>query len=210
MAAMAYGTDQRQQEMRRYSQAVRWMKILLPIIAAVVIGLIFLVGRERGGVADSETVAAARLGAGLKLENPRFAGVTETGEPFVVTALSALPDGAMPNLIDLEQPSGEITLGDGLVLTARAETGEMFREDERLNLQGSVVIESSDGYRFETERVEMDLAGKTARAPGSIHAEGPRGGISADSVRMEQAENRKVVIRFEGNVRVTFAPGTQN
>lgn len=199
----------RRAEVKSYSRTVRWMKIVLPVGALLLVGLIFLAGRERGGVVDMETAAdAAVLGAGLRLDNPRFAGATENGEPFVVTADWALPDGAMPNLVELSNPAGEIVLGDNMTLKATAKAGQMFREDEKLNLNGDVVLTTSDGYRLTTQEIQIDMAAKTASAPGRLNAEGPRGGIEADSVQIRQGAGgkRDMTIRFDGNVHVTFRP----
>lgn len=194
---------------RWYSRLVRMMKIALPICAMLLIGLIFLSGRERGGVVDLTTTKdAAALAAGLELDNPRFAGVTENGEPYVLTATTALPDGAVPNRIDLNQPVGEITLSDARRIKVTSPEGRMFRKDEMLDLSGGVVAESSDGYRLVTDHVEVDIGKKTALAPGHLLAEGPRGSIEADHVRAEQGpgEARPVTLWFTGNVRVVFIP----
>ncbi len=185
------------------------MKFLLPIAALVTIGLIFMMGRERAAVVEGvSTSDLAVLGSGLRLSNPRFAGVTETGEPFVVTADWALPDAAMPDEIALERPMGSITLSDGLEVTASAAAGVMYRQSKQVNLDGSVVIESSDGYRIETESVDIDLEAKSAEARGAISGSGPRGGIDADRAQIVQIDGESLVIRFEGNVRVKFVPET--
>ena len=47
----------REAEVRGYSRTVRWMKIALPIGALVLIGLIFLTGKDRGGAIDAGPVA---------------------------------------------------------------------------------------------------------------------------------------------------------
>jgi len=195
--------------MRQYSWTVRWMKIALPDSAFILIGLIFFTGSDRGAVIDLENAAdAAMLGAGLKLENPRFAGVTDDGDPFVVTARSALPDGAMPDRIDLERPTGEVRMGDGITLVVTAADGRMYRKSEQLHLSGGVELETSNGYRAVTQAVALDLSSKTAVAPGEIEANGPRGGIRSDrmEVRRSGEENRDVTVRFEGNVRVIYRP----
>ena len=210
---MAPSTRRRQSQIRRYSRAVRWMKILLPLGAAAMIALIFLTGKDRSGAVDADSpVGLAALSAGLTLENPRFAGVTQGGEAFLVTARSALPDGAVPNLIGLDQPEGEIELGDGLTLTARARNGEMYRTDEQLKLFGDVVVESSDGYRAETDRVDVDLDRRNAVVPGRIRAAGPRGSLEADRARMDQGPDGKgnLILLFEGHVKLTILPGTGN
>jgi lipopolysaccharide export system protein LptC len=196
-------------DVRWYSRLVRMMKIALPICAVLLIGLIFLSGRERGGIVDLTTTKdAAALAAGLELENPRFAGVTEGGEPYVLTAATALPDGAVPNRIDLNQPIGEITLADERRIKVTSPEGQMFRKDEKLSLTGGVVVESSDGYRMVTDQVDLDMAAKTALAPGRLMAEGPRGSIEADHVRAAQAADgeKPVTLWFDGNVRVIYLP----
>ena len=200
--------SRRQARVERYSRTVRRMKVALPVGAVLLIGMIFMFGRERAAVIDAEQAAGvAGLGAGLRLDNPRFAGVTEEGDPFVVTADWALPDGAMPDRIDLEKPVGELHLADARVVTVRAATGELFRGEERLNLAGDVVLETSDGYRVETPRVEVDLRAKVAVAPERLHATGPRGGIEADRARVVRGEGEgNTTVRFEGDVRVTWQP----
>lgn len=183
------------------------MKIALPIGALVLIGAIFLVGRERAAVFDPGTAAQlAAMGTGMRLDNPRFSGMTEAGDPFVVTAEWALPDGTVPNRIDLEKPIGELQMGEQTV-TVTAASGELYRQDERLSLTGDVVLETSDGYRIETPSVEVDLAAKTAEAPDRLHAAGPRGSIEADRVQVVRGEGEdEVTLRFEGNVRVNWLP----
>ena len=209
MSAARSHRARRHAEMRQYSRAVGWMKIALPIAALGLIALIFFTGRDRSAIVDARTAAdVARLGAGLKLDNPRFAGTTDDGNPFVVTADWALPDGAMPNLVDLERPQGELHLDDGLTLTVAARTGEMRRETEQLHLLGDVDLRTSDGYRARTERVELDLARKTAKAPGPVSAHGPRGELHADSMRVDPArpDSRDMIVRFQGNVRLRILP----
>jgi lipopolysaccharide export system protein LptC len=200
--------SRRQARVERYSRTVRRMKILLPIGAVLLIGMIFVFGRERAAVIDAEQAAdMVALGAGLRLDNPRFAGVTEDGDPFVVTADWALPDGARPDRMDLERPVGELHMADQTVVTVRAATGALFRDEERLDLIGDVVLETSDGYRVETPRVEVDLGAKVAVAPQRLHATGPRGAIEADRVRIIRGEGeRNTTVRFEGDVRVTWRP----
>lgn len=209
MDSAQYHRDRRQAEMRGYSRTIRWMKVVLPIGAILLIGLIFLAGRDRFDATPAQQIAtAAALGAGLKLENPRFAGITSDGDPYVVTALSALPDGASPDRIELEQPKGELRLSDGMVLTVESINGEMLRAKERLNLEGEVILRTSDGYRADAPRVEMDMANRIAVVPERLIATGPRGEIEADRLRVEQKGkgSREITALFTGNVKVTFTP----
>lgn len=211
MAGAEDRLNYRRERVARHSRIVRWMKVALPVGALLLIGAIFLVGRERPAVFDAGSAAQlAAMGTGMRLDKPRFSGTTEDGDPFVVTAEWALPDGAMPNRIDLEKPVGELQMGEQSV-TVTAATGELWRQDERLRLRGEVELVTSDGYRVRTPSVDVDLAARTAEATERLHAEGPRGGIEADRVRVIRGEGSDdVTVRFEGRVRVTWQPAAED
>lgn len=193
----------------RYSAVVRLLKIGLPLAAVATVGAIFLAGqtlRDATSILSAEELA--RLGAGLRLEEPRFAGRTEAGEPFVFTATSATPDGALTDRIGLEQPRGEVTLNDGREVTGRSLFGHLDRGEDRLVLTGEVVIATSDGYTFETQRLEIDLESQGAVAPHAVRGEGPDSEIEAGRMRLEQGADGRapVTIFFEDRVRVIFIP----
>lgn len=199
-------------ELDLYSRLVRWAKVLLPVTALLLVGAIFLIDRD---YEDSflPPGMAAELGAGMQLENPRFAGVTEAGEPFTVRARRALPDGPVPDLIELDAPEGDIQFGEGTGITVTALKGVMSRAEETLTLSGRVTALSSDGYRAETGRLVIDLENKTALAPGEVRGFGPGGSITAGQMRAAQDVPPRApwsggtVIRFDGGVTVVFIPG---
>lgn len=194
---------------RRYSRLVALMKVALPLGALALVAAIFLSARDRGELTDLFTPEElARLGAGLRLENPRFAGVTATGEAYVVRADWALPDAAMPRVVTLERPRGEIQLGDGRTIAVTAAQGELDRRQKSALLEGDVTAETSDGYRVETARIEVDFDARTAQAPGPVTARGPRGSIEAGSMRAEGGPGDLAdgQIWFENRVRVVFIP----
>lgn len=195
---------------RAYSRVVAWMKVLLPLGAVVLIAAIFVSARDKSDLTKIFTAEElATLGAGLRLDNPRFAGVTEQGEPFAIRADWALPDSAMPRFIDLERPEGEIKMNDGRTIAARAAFGRMHREEKTLVLEGGVVLDTSDGYHIETGLIEIDLDAKTANAPGPVSGTGPRGQIEAGSFRAAAGEDGAGAgqIWFENRVRLVFIPG---
>ncbi len=196
---------------RFYSRIVAWMKVLLPLAAVAVISALFLSAQKESNLSEIFTTEELlTLGAGLRLDNPRFAGVTENGEPFAIQADWALPDSAMPRIIDLENPEGEIEMSDGRTFAARSATGRMHRKQKILVLGGGVVLDTSDGYHAETELLEIDLGAETAMSPGPVSGTGPAGQIDAGSFRATTGAigvgGR--TIWFENKVRLVLIPAT--
>lgn len=200
--------DRRRLRIARRARLVGWAKVLLPVAALVVIGAIFMAGRGEGDLADLFTPEElARLGAGLRLDNPRLAGITGNDQPYQLTAVAALPDGPMAERITFERPSGHIETPDRTV-RASAESGLMDRSAERLELSGGVAFETSDGWQAETESVSIDLDRKSAAGAGSLRATGPNGSLEAGSFRVtsDEAAEDAPTIWFENGVRVVFIP----
>lgn len=203
-----------------YSRFVRWLKIGLPLIALAILSAVFLLPRERsfdGGLIYS-TADLIALGEGMNVDNPRFSGSTEKGEPFVVSADSAVPDGPDPEQIVLHAPRAALDLADRS-LTLTAEGGELSPKTHRLELSGAVRLVTTDGYVVETAWVEADVRKGALRAPGRIRAEGPRGSIEAGSFRAERSTggggegdaapgglSKGDRFWFENGVKVTYAP----
>ncbi len=202
-------SDAGRQRVRTYSRAVAWMKVLLPLGSVALIAVLFLSIQDKGDLTDIFTAEElATLGAGLRLDNPRFAGVTEQGEPFVIRADWALPDSAMPRFIDLERPAGEIEMDDGRTVAAKAATGRLHRQSKVFVLEGEVALNTSDGYHIETGLIEFDLDAKTAKAPGPVSGTSPSGQIEAGSFRATIGGDGEAggQIWFENGVRLVFSP----
>jgi lipopolysaccharide export system protein LptC len=202
---------------RAYSRLVAWMKVALPLAALAVMSALFISAQKTGDLTEIFTAEElVTLGAGLRLDNPRFAGVTEQGEPFAIRAEWALPDSAMPRFVDLERPEGEIEMKGGRTIAAHSATGRMHREKKILVLEGGVVLDTSDGYHVETELVELDLDAETAFGPGPVSGTGPSGQIDAGSFRAATGRDPEGgpegrtsgggQIWFENRVRVVFIP----
>ncbi|MEM7236774.1 MAG: LPS export ABC transporter periplasmic protein LptC [Pseudomonadota bacterium] len=208
---MNRGVITNQMAVEGYSRWIKRLKILLPLASLLLIATIFLIGRwSDESLFSSEELAA--LGAGMQLENPRFTGTSEDGNPFVVTALRANPDGPAPEVITLDQPRGEMDMLDGRILNGRSDKGVMLRSKDELTLTGNVVITTSDGYRADMEKLIIDIDTKSAAAPVPVTGFGPSGSIASGSFRAERPINRQgqqskdLVLWFENGVRVIFIP----
>jgi lipopolysaccharide export system protein LptC len=171
-------------EVSRYSRVVRGLKVGLPLLALALLSAIFLLPREQafdGGLVYTDADLLA-LGEGLAVENPRIEGATTDGEPFVVEADRAVPDSPDPAQVDLEDVRATFAQ-DGRRIRLSARAGTLRPRDQTLALEGDVRLETSDGYRVETEAIRADLAAGSAVSPGRVLAEGPQGSIEAGAFR---------------------------
>jgi len=182
------------------------MKVVLPVAALVTVGAIFLLGRSFDtGEALLSPEDMAALGAGLRLEEPRFTGRTAAGEPYQVTAAWAEPDGALPERIRLHAPAGAIDTADGRRITGSAESGLLLRGDRRLTLDGDVRLATRAGQSFASERLVVDFAARSAESPAAVTITGPEGRLKAGAMRIADGTAGSRIF-FEGGVRVVFIP----
>lgn len=199
--------DRRRRRYARRARLVGWAKVLLPVVALCLIGAIFFASRERGDITDLFTAEElARLGAGLQVDNPRLAGLTRDDQPYEFTARAAVPETALASRIAFETPAASIEMPERQV-RATAGQGLLDREARRLELDGAVAIETSDGWRGEAGRLVFELDGQSVASDGAIRAEGPNGTLEAGSFRARRGEGGDGDrFWFENGVRVVFTP----
>lgn len=189
----------------RRSGVVRFLKIALPLAAAGLVGALFLTARGDLGRGISLSSIDFDVTDGLRLAQPRFSGVTRDGQPFVVTADWALPDGPDPEQVRLGPVRGEIEAEAGRRVTLTAEGGEILPKRKRLILEGAVEALTSDGYRALAPFAEVDLGAETLVAEGPVAVSGPAGDIAAGAMRAARRDGA-FVVWFEGGVRVRADP----
>lgn len=199
------------QEPRRhatgYSSFVRAMKIVLPAIALLLIGLIVSWpyinvpdSKFRIGFADL-TVKEADDPSML---NPRYVGTDDDDQPYSVTAEIARKLAESGKIIELDSPKADIALRDGTWLVLTASRGIYGREVETLDLIGSVVLYHDSGYEFLTDKAKIDLDKSTAEGDQPIRGQGPFGNLQAEGFRLV---NKGRTIYFTGKSKLVIYPG---
>jgi len=185
------------------------MKIVLPAIALLLIVLIVAWphlnvtdARFRIGFADM-TVRVAEDPAML---NPRYVGSDKDNQPYSVTADIARRLAESAENIELDAPKADILLKDNTWLVLSANRGVYKREDEALDLLGSVILYHDSGYEFLTEKAKIDLEKSSAEGQDPIRGQGPFGTIEAEGFRMI---DRGKTIFFTGKSRLEVYPGAK-
>jgi lipopolysaccharide export system protein LptC len=164
---------------RRHSNLIHTLRRMLPamgIVMLLALGGWALISTlfSRQGAANRSSVLVIRM---LK---PDFRGRDEKGQPYNVTADSAVRGDADPARVTLEAPV--FTLGSGPEQThVRARHG-VYRDDTRiLNLTGDVHLDDGEGYHFVTEHALIDTQKNNMDGDTHIDGHGPLGQIAASS-----------------------------
>ena len=190
-----------------YARLVRVLRYALPAVAALMIVLVVtwpqLIGGGAGLIAPM--LAPNPLGGAdvMRMNNPRYVGHTSNAEPVGVSAESAYLDPAQPDRIHLERVAAEIAKAGEGDLHLLAGSGIYDRETEDVDLSGGVELTTSDGYRFETPSVFLNLKRGQALGHEPIAGAGPSGTIAAERFEFRDGGER---LRFMGRVRVTLHP----
>ncbi len=208
-------------EIGLYSRIVQWAKIALPILALGLFSSVFLITQddvfEGTGIVFSEADLSA-LGDGIQIKSPRFTGVTETGDKFLLTAHTANPDATKPSRVDLKEIAATLDLTSGESVDLTAGQGALLMSDQLLNLMNGITIVTSEGFRGKMSIAQADLRKGEVTSDAPVEITGPMGQITAGGLKFETvfAETGNSVqthlLRFKKQVRVIFHPEpvTQN
>ncbi len=189
----------------RYTRFVRGMRVLLPLIAACVVGVVMAWPRMQGAMAPirQQTTAAANSSATGKNEllNPSFKGVDNRNEPYTVTASRAIQSLADRDTILLEKPTAEILLNNGRKVGGEAKKGSYAQKEGRLLLEDGVTLHDDEGYVFMTSKLLINLTAKEAWSDQPVWGSGPTGTLEASGV---QAYDDKKVLIFTGPAKLVL------
>lgn len=192
-----------------YSRFVATAKRLLPVAAALVIGLVALWphihtkdNKFRIGISslqDGDTGQPTMV-------NPRYVGTDAENRPFSITADLARNLALGSNAVDLEMPKADITMADGTWLVLTASSGHFDRMNKTLLLAGNVNLFHDRGYEIRTAKVLVDIGEGAARSTDPVDGQGPFGEMKAEGF---QLLDRGATILLTGRAKVVFYPGVK-
>jgi lipopolysaccharide export system protein LptC len=191
---------------RLSSRSVAVLKVALPLLAMVLLGLVLAWPRLNPDPREF------RLGAGnlpinvdaeaSRMLKPRYVGTDEGNQPFQVIADQATHAGSADRIL-LAEPKADVTLKDGSWVAVQAREGLFDRVQNTLGLRGEVQIFHDAGYEFRTESADIDMKVGTARGDQPVEGQGPFGHLKAEGFEIL---DRGARILFTGKARVDLRP----
>lgn len=190
-----------------YSKAVVWVKITLPLVAIGLLSSLFLLS----GAPDPDAalpyaeVDIDQITREQRVSEPRFAGILGDGQEIVLTADAVSADAGQTDRIQAQSVEGRVDLNLTEFLTLQADFGEIDMTAQMATFSEDVVLQSSMGYRFESETLVMALDVINMRSPTPIHVTGPGLDVTADTMEFAGPDGA-TILRFNGSVRVLYEP----
>lgn len=186
---------------------VKRLRIILPTLAVILI-LALLVNTNSGNRDDAFLDDFANLEATpeeLRMANPRFAGVDDSGNPYDITAQFAVQAPDQREVVDLVRPRA-LTTGVNARTEITADKGVFKTEEDVLDLTNGVTVNHSVGdevYVFTTPAATVLIDEETVHSNAGVEGWSRSGILRADRMRAYNNEGRTV---FEGNVSMRIFP----
>jgi lipopolysaccharide export system protein LptC len=189
---------------KTYTRLVRGLRLLLPLVAVSVIGMVMAWPRVENTMApirkEVKSAAATPVGKN-ELLNPTFNGVDKNNEPYTVSAAHAVQSMSERDTVLLDQPRGEIQLEGGRKLGGEAVKGTYVQKEGRLLLEDGVTLHDDEGNLFRTAKLLVNLHTREAWADQRVEGSGPAGALEASGMRADSANG---VLIFTGPAKLTL------
>lgn len=190
------------------STMIRRLRLILPLLALLLVAAFFITAREEASddvflndFADVEAVPTD-----LQMANPEFTGVDDQGNPFNITATSAVRRPEEKQSVDLVDPRAVTRRGDRPVVIF-AHRGAFAEDTNMLSLSSGVTLEQEIGgrnYVLRTPAATVAMETETVQSEAGVEGEGPGGArLKADRLDADSGAGR---VRFEGNVSMRLYP----
>lgn len=203
LAGLTSGEKPQAEHAQAYSDFVRKMRKILPLLLALILAVLFTWPQLNNALPDFKAlnVDIDLQRAENLLVSPRYSSRDNDLRPYVVTAQTAQFQSNKPDSIHLNQPQGEIEISEGSLIRISAQKGLYDQKAKTLDLKEDVTIVHWNGFVMETSELYFDLSSADARSRGAVHLYSPQMDLKAQSLNIK---NESRLIRFIGPAELTL------
>ncbi len=181
---------------------LRW---LLPASIGVLAAFLVLAPLTAGGDAsfllDKNKVDIAR--ERLRIEAAQYRGEDAKGQPFTLTAGSAIQRSSAEPIVQLRDLAARVRLPDGPAQVS-ANSGVYDMDSERVKLNGPLNFTAAGGYDLKTHDATVDLKQRTIRSESAVTGTTPQGAFSANQMQADMATH---TVTLDGRAQLRIEPG---
>jgi lipopolysaccharide export system protein LptC len=208
----AYASRERAKDVRvfraalRHSRLVRVLRIGIPIfvvVGALIVVLSVYVFDPLRQLAKLPSISGLVVsGTSITMQQPRMAGYTQDGRPYVVTARAATQDVTKPDKVTLQDLRATLQFKDAGKFELTARSGLFESKLDRLALQDDILVNSA-AYQAKLSEAVVNVRTNHMVSEHPVEVIMRQGTINANRL---EVTNSGEVIRFEGGVTMVLVP----
>jgi lipopolysaccharide export system protein LptC len=195
---------------RGYTRFVRAMRVILPLAAVGLVGLVIAwpdMEKRVEPLRKEELIPDSAANMENELIKPTFQSIDDKEQPFTITADLATQSRDNPDIVNLENPVGDLSMDDGASLAVKAQSGIYQQKDEKLYLKGLVKLSHNSGYTLESEEMRVNMKTREAFSDMDVYVQGPDGTIQATGL---EAFSQKGLLIFKGPAKMVLTQAGQS
>lgn len=179
-------------------------RVVLPVSIGVLTAFLLAAPLTMGGevsfVLDKKKVEVAQ--ERMRLQAALYRGQDDKGQPFAISAGSAVQKSSAEPIVQLRLLAAEILLADGPA-KLHSDTGRYNIDTQQVSMDGPIQFNAAGGYNLATSNATLDLKSRNLVSRGAVSGRVPQGSFSASGMRADLAEHR---VLLDGNVRLRIPP----
>lgn len=188
-----------------HDRVIGVLRVVLPVLIGVLAAFVVVLPLYSGGdvsfLLDKNKVDVAK--ERLRVEAATYRGEDGKGQPFVLSAGSAVQKSSAEPIVLLDRLSAQIGLSDGPAKIV-AQRGHYNMDSQQVTADGPLRFDASGGYRLDTQNSTIDLKTRTLKSGGAVTGTVPQGSFSANQLN---ADLETHIVRLDGNARLRIVPG---
>lgn len=191
---------------RRHTTLVRWMRLLLPVVALGFIAIVMSFSGQNSKIAavPRETVLPSSVSRN-ELINPKFQSEDAKNNPYTITADKAVQNTEKMDDIQLEKPVADMALGNKGWVAIKAISGIYNQISGNLDLNGKVEVHHDSGYELGSEKMMIDVKSNTITSTTPVTGHGPSADISAAGLTAD-GTTKKIIFTGPAKLILRSAP----
>jgi len=179
------------------------LRVVLPsavgVVAALMVFLPLTAGGDVSFVLDRNKVEITK--ERLRVQSATYRGQDDKGQPFTLTAQSAVQRDATQPIVEIDRMMGDISLSDGPGKLV-APKGNYNLKSQQVDVSGPITFTGPNGYSLQSKAATVDLRKRTMQGSGGVSGTLPQGNFNADTMNAD-LENR--VVKLNGRATMHFS-----
>lgn len=188
----------------RHSAVVRWMKVVLPMLAVLIVAGFVGTSLLKSALPDNLLIDGTFFENGkLAMSNPVLTGQTRDGQLYRLSAVKATQSLARPSIIGLKKLVADLPVGADDAVTVDAERAFFNRNKERIIFDAPFAVTTRSGLTASIQSAAFDIESGQFVSNAPVAVDSPGLHIAAKSMHMR--DNGRIVV-FKDRVRMTIEP----